>query len=84
MVGMNKGDDSLRKFLVLLAAGALACIALQTSEAKTLNGYASFYKRINERGPFIRSRVIDLSLGAAKVVGLNRSGVAKVKVVVLE
>jgi len=40
--------------------------------------------RINDRGPFIRSRVIDLSLGAAKVVGLTISGVAKVKVVPLE
>ena len=40
--------------------------------------------RINDRGPFIRSRVIDLSLGAARVVGLTRSGVAKVKVIPLE
>lgn len=40
--------------------------------------------RINDRGPFIRGRVIDLSLGAAKVVGLTRSGVAKVKVVPLD
>ena len=40
--------------------------------------------RINDRGPFTHNRVIDLSLGAAKVVGLIRSGVAKVKVVPLE
>lgn len=40
--------------------------------------------RINDRGPFIRGRVIDLSLGAAKVVGLTASGVAKVKVVPLD
>lgn len=40
--------------------------------------------RINDRGPFIRSRVIDLSFGAARVVDLTRSGVAKVKVVPLE
>src|SRR5687767_8819306 len=26
--------------------------------------------RVNDRGPFIKGRVIDLSLGAAKVVGL--------------
>ena len=39
--------------------------------------------RINDRGPFIRGRVIDLSLGAAKLVGLTRSGVAKVKYSVL-
>ncbi len=40
--------------------------------------------RINDRGPFAHGRVIDLSLGAAKVVGLTASGVAKVKVVPLE
>ncbi len=34
--------------------------------------------RINDRGPFIRGRVIDLSLGAANLVGLTKSGVAKV------
>ena len=39
--------------------------------------------RINDRGPFIRNRVIDLSLGAARVVGLHRAGVARVTMVVL-
>jgi rare lipoprotein A len=40
--------------------------------------------RINDRGPFIRGRVIDLSLGAAKVIGLTKSGVAKVSFTVLK
>ena len=40
--------------------------------------------RINDRGPFIRSRVIDLSFGAARAVDLTSSGVTKVKVVPLE
>ena len=35
--------------------------------------------RINDRGPFIRGRIIDLSLGAARLVELTRTGVAKVK-----
>jgi rare lipoprotein A len=39
--------------------------------------------RINDRGPFIKNRVIDLSLGAAKVIGLHKSGVAKVSYTVL-
>jgi rare lipoprotein A len=34
--------------------------------------------RVNDRGPFSRKRVLDLSLGAAKVIGLTRMGVAKV------
>jgi len=40
--------------------------------------------RINDRGPFVRSRIIDLSFSAAKAVGLDRSGTAKVEVVVLQ
>lgn len=40
--------------------------------------------RINDRGPFIKGRIIDLSLGAARVIGLNKSGVAKVKIAVLK
>ena len=39
--------------------------------------------RINDRGPFIRGRVIDLSLGAARVIGLYKSGVAKISYTVL-
>lgn len=40
--------------------------------------------RINDRGPFIRGRIIDLAFGAAKAVGLHNSGVAKVRVAVLQ
>jgi rare lipoprotein A len=39
--------------------------------------------RVNDRGPFIRGRIIDLSLGAAKMVGLTASGVGRVKVEVI-
>lgn len=39
--------------------------------------------RVNDRGPFIRGRIIDLSLGAAKVIGLTKSGVARVSYTVL-
>ena len=39
---------------------------------------------INDRGPFSRGRVIDLSLGAARIVGLTASGVAKVRLVPLK
>jgi rare lipoprotein A len=34
--------------------------------------------RINDRGPFIRGRVIDLSKAAAQNIGMIRSGHAKV------
>jgi rare lipoprotein A len=39
--------------------------------------------RINDRGPFIGDRIIDLSLAAAKKVSVWRAGVAKVKLEVL-
>ena len=40
--------------------------------------------RINDRGPFIRGRIIDLAVGAARVVGLNSSGIAKVSLEILK
>jgi rare lipoprotein A len=40
--------------------------------------------RINDRGPFIRGRIIDLALGAARSVGILRSGVAKVRLDILK
>ena len=37
--------------------------------------------RINDRGPFVRGRIIDLSHAAAKKLGMLRLGVVKVRVV---
>ena len=39
--------------------------------------------RINDRGPFIEHRVIDLGHGAASHLGLTASGIAQVKLEVL-
>ena len=39
--------------------------------------------RINDRGPFVRGRIIDLSFGAARALDLVQSGVAKVKLVIV-
>lgn len=36
--------------------------------------------RVNDRGPFIEGRVIDLSYGAAKRIGLHVDGIAPVRV----
>jgi rare lipoprotein A len=40
--------------------------------------------RINDRGPFVRGRVIDLSRGAAHDLGMMGSGVAHVRLSVLD
>lgn len=39
--------------------------------------------RVNDRGPFKRGRIVDLSLKAAKQIDMVRQGVAKVKVEVI-
>jgi rare lipoprotein A len=39
--------------------------------------------RINDRGPFVRDRIIDLSYGAAKVLGVAAPGTAPVEIVAL-
>ena len=39
--------------------------------------------RINDRGPYIAGRIIDLSRGAAGVLGMQNQGVARVRVTVL-
>ncbi len=39
--------------------------------------------RINDRGPFVKGRIIDLSYAAAKEIGLVRPGLADVKIVAL-
>lgn len=40
--------------------------------------------RVNDRGPFSKSRLIDVSHGAAKVLGYELTGTARVRVQVLE
>lgn len=43
------------------------------------NGESAVVK-ITDRGPFVRGRIIDLSLAAAKATGVYRAGVARVRV----
>ncbi|WP_298296282.1 septal ring lytic transglycosylase RlpA family protein [Hydrotalea sp.] len=45
-----------------------------------LSNQKSVIVRINDRGPFVRGRIIDLSKSAAKSLDMLRSGVAKVKI----
>ena len=39
--------------------------------------------RINDRGPFVRGRIIDLSRGAARRLGMITDGIARVEIRVL-
>nr|WP_170842832.1 septal ring lytic transglycosylase RlpA family protein [Pseudomonas panipatensis] len=45
-----------------------------------LNNDRSVVVRINDRGPYTRGRIIDLSRKAAEAIGLTRSGTAPVRV----
>ena len=40
----------------------------------------SMIVRVNDRGPFVRGRIIDLSAGAAKQLGYYRKGTTRVLV----
>ena len=53
-------------------------------QVTNLDNGRSVSVRINDRGPFVRDRVIDLSYAAAKAVGMLRRGVVEVRVVRLD
>jgi rare lipoprotein A len=40
--------------------------------------------RINDRGPFKKGRIIDLSLGAAQKLGMEKTGTARVGIEILK
>lgn len=40
--------------------------------------------RVNDRGPWSRGRIIDLSYAAAKVIGLQQSGTARVSLTLVD
>ncbi len=48
-----------------------------------LENNKSVIVRINDRGPFTKGRVVDLSFKAAKEIGLIQKGTAKVRIKVL-
>jgi len=49
-----------------------------------LRNEKSVMVRINDRGPVTKSRILDLSYGAAMILGLGDDGVAKVRLDVIE
>jgi rare lipoprotein A len=51
-----------------------------TVRVTNLDTGESVVVKITDRGPFVTNRILDLSLAAAKAVGLYQKGVAKVKV----
>lgn len=65
-------------------AGAHRTLPFGTKvRVENLGNGRSVVVRINDRGPFVRGRVIDVTQGAAERLGMIRSGVARVKVTVV-
>ena len=52
-------------------------------EVTNLNNGKRIIVRINDRGPFIKGRIVDLSLGAARKLGMVKAGVVPVRVLVI-
>ncbi len=49
-----------------------------------LKNLRSVVVRINDRGPVAKSRIIDLSYGAAKMLGMGQSGIGSVRLDIIE
>jgi rare lipoprotein A len=53
-------------------------------KVENLDNGRSVVVRINDRGPFVAGRVIDVTRGAAQQLGMIGTGLAEVRVTVLE
>jgi rare lipoprotein A len=67
---------------ILSAAHKSLPLGTKVRVTKVSNG-KSIVVRVNDRGPFVKGRIIDLSRRAARKLGIISSGVAKVQVEVL-
>ena len=52
-------------------------------EVKNLSNGRTVLVRVNDRGPFVGNRILDLSLGAAKEIGMIESGVQEVEITII-
>jgi len=50
------------------------------SRLRVSHGKTTIECRVNDRGPFIRGRIIDVSISAARALGMMGAGVVKVVV----
>ena len=53
-------------------------------KVENLENGRSVAVRINDRGPFVENRIIDLSFAAAKDLGMIESGIARVRIEIIE
>jgi rare lipoprotein A len=80
--GRKTASGAIYNKNVLSAAHKTLPLGSKVKVTDTRTG-RSVVVKINDRGPFVKGRVIDLSRAAAKEIGLTKKGLAKVKVEVL-
>jgi rare lipoprotein A len=80
--GNRTASGEIYKKGVRSAAHKSLPLGTKVRVTKLSNG-KSIVVRINDRGPFVKGRIIDLSRRAARDLGIVKKGVAKVEVEVL-
>jgi peptidoglycan lytic transglycosylase len=76
-----KKTASGERFLPFLYTAAHKTLPLGiTVKVKNLENGEVVYVKINDRGPFVKGRIIDLSSSAAKQIGVFKPGTAKVAI----
>lgn len=63
----------------LTAAHRTAPFGARLRVTNLANG-RSVVVRVNDRGPFVRGRIVDVSQGAARQIGMQGRGIARVRV----
>ncbi len=75
--GQVFNDEAMTAAHRTLPMGSLVVVTnLETGQSGAM--------RINDRGPFVHGRVIDLTIASAKATGIYRSGTARVRIDVYE
>ncbi|WP_454780354.1 septal ring lytic transglycosylase RlpA family protein [Legionella sp. WA2022007384] len=78
----NKKTSSGERFNMYAMTAAHPTLPFATRvRVKNLNNGRSIVVRINDRGPFLSSRLIDLSFGAAKKLGIKGTAPVEIEVV---
>ena len=77
--GRKGADGTIYDQNAMTAAHLTLALGTVVRVTNLTNGESAVV-RITDRGPFVRGRIIDLSLRAAKEIGVYRAGTAKVRV----
>src|SRR3954465_4771648 len=86
--GFAKAESGLASFYPGVGkSGEMTCAHRSHPFGKRLrvsHGKVSIECRVNDRGPFIRGRIIDVSTSAARALGMIDAGIVQVMVEVID